>query len=159
MMTRNLLPLCLAALVLPLSAQADRVGLPTDTPAAYKTECGSCHAPYPPGLLSGPDWKKTLTGLDRHFGTDASLDSKTTATLSVWLERHAGRRPAGKEAAPRITTSAWFKHEHDEVPAPVWQDTRVKSPANCTACHQGADQGRYGERELSIPGRGRWEEH
>jgi hypothetical protein len=44
------------------------------------------------------------------------------------------------------------------VPASIWKDPRVKSPANCGACHRGAEQGRYGERELEVPGMGRHHE-
>ena len=126
--------------------------------ATYQAECGSCHTPFPPGLLSAGDWRATMAGLDKHFGTDASLDAKTARELGAWLERHASVRIVSGAKAPRLTTTAWFKREHREVPATVWKDTRVKSPANCAACHKGADQGRYGEREIAIPGIGRWEE-
>lgn len=126
--------------------------------ATYKTECGSCHTPFPPGLLSAADWKTTMAGLDKHFGTDASLDAKTTGEIAAWLERNAGRRIQSGDPEPRITTTAWFKREHREVPAKAWQDSRIKSAANCAACHKGADQGRYGEREINIPGVGPYRE-
>lgn len=126
----------------------------------YKRECGSCHTPFPPGLLGAVDWKKTMAGLEGHFGTDASLDAKTANEIGAWLARNAGRGvPTLGQTDPRITTSRWFVHEHDEVPARIWKDSRVKSPANCGACHKGADQGRYGERELSVLGMTRRERH
>jgi hypothetical protein len=94
-----------------------------------------------------------MTRLDRHFGTDASLDATARAVLQSYLERHAGQRMTPDAAAePRITATAWFRHEHDEVPARTWKDARVKSAANCTACHKGAEQGRYGEGEIVVPG-------
>jgi mono/diheme cytochrome c family protein len=141
-----------------LPAQADRLGLPAAMPAAYTSECGSCHTPFPPALLSAADWKRTLAGLDRHFGSDAGLDAATAADISAWLGRNAGRRGdvGGKE--PRITASAWFVRKHDEVPARVWRDPRVKSAANCAACHPRADQGGYGERDIVMPGVGRQRE-
>lgn len=145
--------LILIAGLIALPAQADNIGLPASTPASYKTECGSCHTPFPPGLLNAKDWQKTMTGLGKHFGTDASLDDKTTNQISAWLQRNAGRRiGASGGTEPRITATRWFNHEHNEVPARIWQDPKVKSRANCAACHKGADQGRYGERELAIPG-------
>ncbi len=140
-----------------LPAQADRLAQ-SAMPAVYKTECGSCHTPFPAALLSAPDWKQTLAGLDKHFGTDASLDAKPAAEIAAWLERNASRRHVSGAKEPRITTTNWFKREHDEVPARVWKDARVKSAANCAACHQGADQGRYGEREINIPGIGRYDD-
>ena len=47
--------------------------LPQATNAAWKAECGSCHAAYPPGLLPAPSWRAVMAGLDRHFGTDATI--------------------------------------------------------------------------------------
>jgi len=98
------------------------------------------------------DWQKTMARLDRHFGTDASLDDKTRGEILVFLERNAGRHSTQAAAEPRITATSWFKREHREVPAGIWKDSRVKSAANCTACHKGAEQGSYGEREIAIPG-------
>ncbi|TCJ15795.1 cytochrome C [Parasulfuritortus cantonensis] len=141
-----------------LPAWAERNALPTGMPAAYQSECGSCHTPFPPGLLSAADWKATMAGLEDHFGTDASLDAKSAGAISAWLETNASRRIQAAGKPPRLTTTAWFKREHREVPTKAWQDSRVKSAANCAACHRGADQGRYGEREIDIPGIGRWED-
>jgi hypothetical protein len=136
-----------------LPALADSDAMPIKPTPAYKRECGGCHAPFSPALLGAADWRKTISGLERHFGTDASLDADNAKEIAVWLERNAGRgaRDQGK-AEPRITTTRWFAREHDEVPARVWNDARVKSPVNCGACHKGADQGRYGESELVVPG-------
>jgi hypothetical protein len=141
-----------------LPALADNVGLPTGMPAAYKNECGGCHTAFPPGLLSAANWRRTMNGLDKHFGTDASLDAKTAGEISAWLERNGGRRSVSSDNEPRITTTAWFVRKHDEVPARIWKDNRVKTAVNCAACHPGADKGRYGERELNVPGLGRHRE-
>ncbi|NTV97532.1 MAG: hypothetical protein HGA75_19360 [Thiobacillus sp.] len=111
-----------------------------------------------PGLLSAADWKATMAGLDKHFGTDAGLDTKPAAEIAAWLEKNASKRIESGAKEPRLTTTAWFKREHREVAAKTWQDSRVKSPANCAACHKGADQGRYGEREIDIPGVGPYRE-
>lgn len=138
---------------LPVLAEGHRaqVAYPVD----YKTECGSCHVPFPPSLLNKADWGRIMQGLDKHFGTDASLDAKTTSSIDSWLKQHAGTRGDVGTNPPRITAGAWFKHEHREVPAASWKDPRIKSPANCVACHKGAEQGRFGENEINIPGLGR----
>jgi hypothetical protein len=96
-----------------------------------------------------------MQGLDKHFGTDASLDAKTTSSIDAWLKQNAALRAEAGGNPPRITTNAWFKRKHREVPAASWKDPRIKSPANCAACHRGAEQGRFGEREIDIPGIGR----
>ena len=33
----------------------------------------------------------------------------------------------------------------------MWQHARVKSAANCAACHTGADQGHYDDDNLKFP--------
>lgn len=147
----------LASCVATLAWSGDH-GLPANTPAAYQSECGSCHAAFPPALLNASDWRKTMARLDRHFGTDASLDAPIHGLLAKYLEDNAGRRASPSIAAePRFTTGAWFVREHREVPARVWNDPRVKTPTNCSACHKDADQGRYGDRELQVPGMARRE--
>jgi hypothetical protein len=121
-------------------------------PADYRNECGSCHDPYPPGLLNRGDWGRIMQGLDKHFGTDASLDNKTTANIGHWLERNAGQRASAGTNPPRFTSTVWFKRHHREVPANAWKDPRVKTPAYCTGCHKSAAQGRFDENEISVPG-------
>jgi hypothetical protein len=62
----------------------------------YTQECGSCHAPYPPGMLPAASWQRLMNNLPRHFGTDASLAAAEQKTLSEWLLAHAG---AGKRSS------------------------------------------------------------
>lgn len=118
-----------------LPAAADDVRLPASP--AYRSECGSCHVPYPPQLLPAVSWRALMARLERHFGSDASLDAGTAAEIGRYLERHAGRRAAPALAEPRITETRWFRKEHrKEIPA-------GSNPADCGACHAGAERGTY----------------
>lgn len=118
-----------------LPAAADRGLLPPDP--AYKAECGSCHVAYPPKLLPAESWRQLMGRLERHFGSDASLDAKTQAEIEHTLTANAGRRAAPPGAEPRITQTRWFLKEHrGEIPP-------EKNPANCIACHAGAERGNY----------------
>ena len=128
-----LLGAMLAMAALPASAGKPR--LPADP--AYKAECGSCHVPYPPGLLPASSWQQLMARLDKHFGGDASLEAKLHDEISRYLAAHAGRRAAPPGAEPRITQTRWFLKEHrKEIPA-------GKNPADCASCHKGADNGIY----------------
>lgn len=120
---------------------------------AYQEECGSCHAPYPPGLLPAASWQRVMGSLPRHYGTDASLDPAAARQLSSWLAANAGasRRTRGAPPEDRITRSAWFSREHDDVPAATWRSAAVKSPANCGACHAQANRGDFDEHRIRIP--------
>jgi hypothetical protein len=138
---RTLLLAALLGLAAMTAAADDRPRLPPNP--AYKTECGSCHVAYPPALLPAESWRKLMTGLDRHFGGDASLDAKMNEEISRYLAANAGRRDPPSGAEPRITETRWFRKEHDEVPAALWKSAAVKSAANCAACHALAEQGNY----------------
>ena len=136
-----------------LPALADRLPLPANTPASYTAECGSCHLAYPPALLAAGDWQRLMAGLNDHFGTDAAVDGKKGAEIKSFLERHAGNAAKLGNAGnpPRISTTARFVSKHDEVPAKLWRDPRVKSAANCEACHRGAANGNFSEHDLALP--------
>jgi len=124
----------------------------TATHSAWQAECSSCHIAYPPQMLPAGSWRAMMAGLEKHFGTDASLDAQTAADITAFLERNAGRDQA--PSAPvvlRISETRWFVHEHDEVPARIWESPQVKNPANCAACHINAEQGDYSERGIRIP--------
>lgn len=117
-----------------------------------QAECGSCHLAYPPQLLPARSWRALMTGLDKHFGSDASLDTKTTAEISAFLEKNAARdRDASAKPVLRITETNWFRHEHDEVSTSVWRNPKVKSAANCAACHTAAARGDFSEHSIRIP--------
>lgn len=94
-----------------------------------------------------------MTHLPEHFGTDASLDPAAVKQLSTWLSANAAtdRRAAEPPPEDRITRSAWFTRQHDEVPAATWKRASIKSASNCAACHTGADQGDFYEHNVRIP--------
>lgn len=133
------------------AARADRESFAVNNPT-YQSECGTCHVAYPPALLPARSWQAILGGLDRHFGTDASLDGKSLAEIRTFLEKNAGRDRTGSAApALRITETAWFKREHREVAASTWSSPKVKRASNCAACHKGAEQGDFDEDSITIP--------
>ena len=117
-----------------------------------KAECGSCHIAYPPQLLPARSWRALMSDLEKHFGTDASLDPQTTAMITAFLEQNAGReRSFSVQPVLRISDTRWFVHEHDEVSSSVWKSPKVKSPSNCAACHSNAEQGDFSEHNVHIP--------
>ena len=143
--------LCLAA-VSAVHADSGRL-LPRNVPAAYTQECAACHTGYAPGMLPARSWQRIMTGLDKHYGTDASLDAATVQQLGGWLQANAGTYKRVTEEPPqdRITRSAWFVRKHDEVEPAVWKLPSVKSAANCAACHTGADRGDFDDDNIRMP--------
>lgn len=145
------------------NSHSGRTGLPQLAHKAWQNECSSCHMAYQPGLLPARSWRAIMSGLDKHFGENASLDAKTSADILAFLEANAADRSAWRRskqinaAIPanqtplRITETAYFQRKHDELNASVWRRKGVGSPANCTACHTTAQQGDYSERNVKIP--------
>lgn len=133
----------------------------TATHPAYRNECGSCHIAFPPGLLPASSWRAVMGGLERHFGSDASLDAQTAADITRYLSTNAARREtAAPDGRPllRITETAWFRKEHrdghDGITPGIFRSAAVKSAANCGACHRDAANGNFDEHDIRIPRNG-----
>ena len=143
----------IAAVLVASPVFAAKMPMPSDMPKSYEAECASCHMAYPPGLLGEKSWQNIMSGLNKHFGTDASLDAKDQKEISVWLQKNAAIKQKYNVLAPenRITKTSWFIREHDDIKADVWKRAGVKSPANCGACHTTAAEGIFSEKNVSIP--------
>jgi hypothetical protein len=137
----------------------------------YKGECGDCHMAYAPGLLPARSWEKIMSGLEDHFGDNAELDTKTQKAITGFLvsnsadksnyrrsRRFASSNDQG-DILIRISETPYFKHEHDEIPARMVTGNKdVNSFSNCNACHRKAEQASFRERDIFIPGYGRWDD-
>lgn len=147
--------LALGTTLLCASAWADGGrAMPANVPKAYGAECASCHTAYPPGMLPAKSWERIMSGLDKHYGVDASLDPATVQQLSQWLRANAGTyRRVSSEPPPqdRITRSDWFERKHRGIDRSIWKLASVKSAANCAACHTRADQGQFDDDHLRLP--------
>ncbi len=108
---------------------------PSEVNAAWQGECGSCHMAFPPELLSKSDWQSLMLHLDKHFGADASLEPKVRDEIAAFLERNAGSAWDHSSESQRITETSWFVHKHRSAIRMV-QKGRVKSLADCAACHK-----------------------
>ena len=149
---RNLFTLFVTLMLLS-PAFAAKMPMPSDMPKSYDAECASCHMAYPPGLLSEKSWQNVMSSLNKHFGTDASIDQKDQIEISNWLKKNAATRQKYSELAPdnRITKTSWFIRKHDEIKADVWKRPSIKSPANCGACHTNSAEGIFSEKNVAIP--------
>lgn len=126
---------------------------PAVVDAKWATECSACHVAFPARYLPAESWRAIMAGLDKHFGSDASLDDATAKEITAYLVKNAStkKHKASEKPLLRITETRWFKSEHREVAARTWKNPRVKSPANCAACHTKAESGDFSERHVKIP--------
>lgn len=137
----------------------------------YQEECGSCHFPFQPGFLPDAAWQLVMSDLEDHFGENAELTDEDHAYILNYLIINAadsGNRSLSRKvlwslrSAPvpmRITETAFFKHEHDEISPKMLRNSGEKIMfSNCDTCHTQALQGSYNEHEIKIPGYGRWDD-
>src|SRR5689334_8281347 len=75
----------------------------------WRAECVTCHIAYPPQLLPSQAWRQVMLQLDRHFGTDASMEPAAAAEIGAYLERFSGsqRRTGSSPGSMRITQTRW----------------------------------------------------
>jgi hypothetical protein len=94
-----------------------------------------------------------MAGLDKHFGTDASLTPAESRQITDFLVRNGSNHWSGAATPLRITETSGFLREHrgDDVPAGAFKRASVKSAANCQACHPGAAKGDFNEHAVRIP--------
>ncbi len=137
----------------------------------YQKECGACHFAYQPGLLPGRSWEKVMSGLSDHFGENAELSTDDRDALKKYLLDNAADRTDSRYSVriirsldsgaepDRITQIPYIVQRHHELgPKYVAKNPKVKSLSNCSACHRRAEAGSFQEREVSIPGFGRWDD-
>lgn len=133
---------------------------PKEVPALYRTECGSCHELYPPNLLSDggvfsetSGWKEIMDDLHNHFGDNAELDESVRLRIRTYLVENAAgseRRFGSRTDPARVTTTLWFRRTHGRVKM-HFENARVGSPANCSACHPRAGSWRYAREDIVLP--------
>jgi cytochrome c553 len=119
----------------------------------YVAECGSCHVAYPPRLLPAASWRQVMGSLERHFGSDASIEPALAQDIAAFLERNAGapQRLGADPATPRVSATQWFVRKHAKVPEAAWQRPAIGRASNCGACHVEAAAGDFRKRHLDIP--------
>ncbi|MEZ5839720.1 MAG: diheme cytochrome c [Hyphomicrobiales bacterium] len=140
------------------AARADRDGegrrLGAVTDMATIEECGACHMAFQPAMLPARSWTAIMNGLSDHFGENAALPDDKAKAITGYLVANAGdasgrdnhfMRGLGASDTPlRISgTPYWIREHRGEVRPGAFEDPRVKSKANCVACHRGAEMGYY----------------
>ena len=128
----------------------------------YKEQCGACHLAYQPALLPSESWRKILSGLEDHNGTEVVIEAEDISIIEQYLKDNAAEVSSAKRAAKimrslkgqaptRITEIPYIRRKHHEIPADVVERESVGSFSKCNACHVTADRGIYKDDYVSIP--------
>ena len=147
---------------------ADQPYLPYKGPdlpdnAMWRSECGDCHLAYHPTLLPARSWQRMMDEQADHFGEDLSLDEATLAQITQFLTANAAetklteaaheiaRTVPPDESPQRITETAYWKHEHEDIEEVYWKSSKVKNKINCDACHLDAKFGTFEDSDMRLP--------
>jgi cytochrome c551/c552 len=127
--------------VLTAPAAAFEPASPESAATLVHRECGACHLPFLPSFLPASAWRMILARLDNHYGEVATLPPEATARILKYYVDHSGWSwttpvPAAGQTLPRITTQPWWKKAMGDLD---FRKPRIKSRANCGACHSRAE--------------------
>jgi mono/diheme cytochrome c family protein len=136
--------------------------LPKVTNQVYKTNCGSCHFAYQPGLFPAKSWLKVIDSPDGHAGGDLSLEETTKAEIRKYLTQNSAEKTRSKRSRKilasigsgvptRISEVPYIKEKHHEINQEVFLKKSIRSRGNCVACHKTAESGDYNDDNVTIP--------
>lgn len=128
----------------------------------FVSECASCHTLYPPSLLPERSWRKMMADLEHHFGDDASLDPADRASIEAYLVANAAEGSSSEASFGilksmenmdmiAVTQTPYWKQRHQNVDTALFDHARVKSRANCKACHTDIEQGLLEDSNIRVP--------
>jgi len=137
----------------------------------YIQACGECHMAYPPQLLGIQEWRQIMGQMEQHYGDNAELDPETRQQIMAYLTQYNADNSSSylakkfrkgrvvQQGLPRISQTAYFLHEHDEIsPHMLENNPGLSSMSQCQQCHVKAEQGDFDEDNVLIPGYGRWDD-
>lgn len=136
--------------------------LPDNT--LWREECGECHFAFHPTLLPERSWRRIFAEQHEHFGEDLDLDDDTLMELLAFHIKYSSEsgliEPARKilyytptnEIPTQVTETHYWKIKHKDIDPKYWKHEKVRTKANCSACHLDADRGTYEDSDMRLPG-------
>ncbi len=106
----------------------------------------------PPNILPEKSWKLLMSDLENHFGDDASLSEEDTKNILDFLLENSAEKSTkevsvkvlnsiGNKDIIAITQTSFWKKEHKDIPKELFKNEKIKSKANCKACHTDIEKG------------------
>jgi len=129
----------------------------------FSKECGSCHITYPPFLLPKSSWTLMMSDLENHFGDDASIDKETNLSILSFLNENSAKISSQKAAFKilkslkennstiAITKTPYWEKKHKKINKDVFANVKIKSKANCKACHTDIQNGLIEKHLIKVP--------
>jgi cytochrome b len=129
----------------------------------YK-KCGDCHKVYPPFLLPEKSWDKIMNDLDNHFGeeiTEANITASQQSLIRDFLKENSAEHSTrevsvkvmdslGARRPKAFTKTPYWRETHKNIPRSVYKNKKIKDKSNCTACHDGIDEGVLDDMKITY---------
>jgi hypothetical protein len=128
----------------------------------FVSECGACHTLYPPSLLPKQSWERVMADLGNHFGDDASLAQPARQSILAYLLKNAAESSTSEaslkivqsmpnQAMIAVTQTPFWKKRHQEIDNAYFESSKIRSRANCRACHTDVEQGLLEDSSIKLP--------
>jgi cytochrome b len=129
----------------------------------FSKECGSCHITYPPYLLPKESWKNMMGNLENHFGDDAYINEESNKNILTFLEQNSAENSTHQAAVKilqsikensstiAITKTPFWERKHNDIDKDVFANDKIKSKANCKACHIDIENGLIENDLINVP--------
>lgn len=93
-----------------------------------------------------------MGNLENHFGDDASLDEDVNKNILTFLLKNSAETSTmqaswnflnsiGDKDIIALSKTTYWERKHKKIPKEVFKNEKVKSVANCKACHSDIEKG------------------
>jgi hypothetical protein len=128
--------------------------------------CVDCHFVYQAEFLPERSWIKMFEEgeLKDHFGKEVLLSKDLKENLLQYYVENSSDRENSKaqkkingsiqpDSTPlRVSKVPYIWSKHDDLKEEMFlKNEKVKSYANCVACHRDAEKGEFEEDEVKVP--------
>ncbi|MDO6827517.1 cytochrome C [Poseidonibacter sp. 1_MG-2023] len=93
-----------------------------------------------------------MSELENHFGDDASLEKEDYNNVLAFLLKNSAEEVTmeaskkildsiGNKDIIAISQTSFWKKRHEDIPKSIFKHEKIKSKANCKACHTDIERG------------------
>jgi hypothetical protein len=107
-------------------------------------------------------WELIMSDLENHFGDDASLDEELNKNILAFLLKNSSETSTmenswkfltsiGDKDIITISKTTYWEKRHKDLPKEIFDNEKIKSKANCKACHSDIEKGLIEDENIKNP--------
>ena len=97
-------------------------------------------------------WELIMSDLENHFGDDASLDVEINKNILAFLLKNSAETSTAEASFKflqsiknqdiiALSKTTFWEKTHKDIPKEIFDNEKIKSKANCKACHTDIEKG------------------